>query len=126
MRIPHTLLLFAFSALFGTSLNAAPWPEPKSDFGGAEPLNLSSWYTFEDYPQSALAGNEQGMVVIGFTIGVNGRMTDCHVVQSSKHKDLDAVPCRVLTRRARFKPATDAQGQPRSTVGTTAMSFWTP
>jgi TonB family protein len=87
---------------------------------------MDKWYTFEDYPESALRKGEQGMVVIGFTIDTRGRLTDCHVVQSSRFKDLDAVPCWVLVKKARFKPALDAQGQPQATTGTTAMSFWTP
>jgi protein TonB len=125
MHKVRTLLFFVFMAL-GTGVSAAPWPEPKSDFGGAVPLNQSEWYTFEDYPISAAASGDEGMVVIAFTITVDGRLTDCHVVQSSKSRKLDAVPCRVLPKRARFKPAIDAQGQPRPTTGTMPMSFWMP
>jgi protein TonB len=87
---------------------------------------MDEWYSFEDYPESALRKGEQGMVVIGFTIDVTGRLTNCHVIRSSKYRDLDNVPCRVLAKRARFKPASNAEGQPGPTTGTTAMSFWTP
>ena len=124
----RTLALVAMSGLWSAGLCAAspPWTEPKSDFGGAMPLNQADWYQFDDYPMSALSGDRVGMVLVGFTIGLDGRVTNCHVVQSSKHRDLDAVPCRVLAKRARFKPATDDQGQPRTTTATTPMSFWMP
>jgi TonB family protein len=126
MRAVHIFAFVLPWALAATALNGAPWSEPKSDFGGAEPLNLDEWYTFKDYPQSAIDAADEGMVVIGFTVDINGRLTDCHVIQPSKHKTLDSVPCRVLSQRARFKPAVDSRGRPRATTGTTAMSFWMP
>jgi protein TonB len=114
--------------LWSATLNAEspPWPEPPSDFGGAVPLNQSGWYRVQDYPTSAISSGKEGMVVVGFTIGADGRVTDCQVTQSSKHKELDNVPCRALKSRARFTPATDDQGQPKATTGTTVISFWMP
>jgi TonB family protein len=104
----------------------APWKVPESDFGGARPLNRGEWYTFRDYPDAAIQRGEQGVVRIGFTIGTDGMMTECHVVRSSGYPDLDAIPCKVMKSRARFKPAVDAQGQPRTTTGYTFMMFWLP
>jgi protein TonB len=126
MRLLQFSAIVALFALATPSVHAAPWPEPKSDWGGAKPLNMDKWYSFEEYPESALRTGEQGMVVIGFTIDVTGRLADCHVIQSSKYEDLDTIPCRVLGKRARFEPASDSEGKPRPTTGTTAMSFWTP
>jgi len=128
MRVAQALSVLACAGLWSAGLNAQspPWPEPKSDFGGAVPLNQAEWYRFEDYPMSAVSGDKEGMVVVGFTIDAEGRISECHVVQSSKHRDFDAVPCKALKKRARFKPAIDEQGQPKETAGTTAVSFWMP
>jgi protein TonB len=121
-----------FAATVTAMLSAAiagpkpPWTVPESDFGGAEPLNISEWYTFEDYPLDAIKNDQQGFVTVSFTIGIDGRMTDCRVIRSSGFRILDRIPCNILTRRARFKPAVDAQGQVRSTQGTTSMLFWMP
>lgn len=104
----------------------APWKIPESDFGGAQPLNRGEWYTFRDYPDAAVQNGEQGVVTIGFTIGPDGRITECQVVRSSGYARLDSVPCKLLKSRARFKPAVDAQGQPRTTNGYTFMMFWLP
>jgi protein TonB len=121
--------LTAATAIMNSAASAAPkppWKVPESSFGGAQPLNLKEWYTVQDYPDSAIQSGEQGIVTIGFTIGISGRITECHVVRSSGYSDLDAVPCKLVKNRARFKPAVDSQGQPRTTTGSTFMMFWMP
>ena len=125
----HRLALSAALSLFASTAVAAPkapWKMPKSDYGGAEPLNAREWYTFKDYPSSALSGGEQGLVTVTFTINTEGSVSDCRVAKSSGYSSLDAVPCALLISRAKFKPAVDAQGQPKATIGTTSMSFWMP
>jgi protein TonB len=104
----------------------ASWTIPESDWGGAEPLNIREWYTFNDYPMDAINDDEQGFVTVAFTISVDGNMTDCRAIRSSGYRRLDAVPCRILTRRAKFKPAIDSEGRPRATKGTTSMTFSMP
>jgi len=103
----------------------APWSVPPDDFGGAKPRSIGSWFSYDDYPDSAVKAGEQGYVTISFLIGLDGRMTDCKVVRSSGYPRLDAIPCKVLTKRARFTPAKDASGAPIVTHGTTSMSFYT-
>jgi len=52
----------------------------------------------------------EGVVAIKFTIGTNGRVTNCMVIHSSGYKILDDTTCKIVTKRARFKPARDSQG----------------
>lgn len=99
---------------------------PPGDFGGAVPLNQGSWYSYKDYPKSAIRKDEQGVVTVTFTIGVDGRVGECRVSQGSGSRALDAVPCRLIEKRARFAPARDAQGAPRPTAGSSSMLFWLP
>ena len=122
MRCARLLLLLAF---IGTECAAQPWRVPKSDFGGARPLNLYRWISPEDYPVELASAGEEGYVTVGFTIGTDGLVSDCHVVRSSGYPRLDAIPCNVIAARARFSPARDARGQPVATHATHSIPFWT-
>ncbi|KRA83821.1 hypothetical protein ASD76_07340 [Altererythrobacter sp. Root672] len=50
------------------------------------------------------------MVGYSLIIGSNGRVSACDVVRSSGNSQLDEATCRLITRRARFDPATDGSG----------------
>jgi len=73
--------------------------------------NPASWVTNEDYPPEALRNNEQGSVGIAFTVKPNGRVSDCKVVQGSGSQLLDRTTCALITERARYSPALDAEGR---------------
>ena len=120
--------LLAILCVSGTSHAGykAPWQMPPNDFGGAEPVNPRDWITFEDYPSDAISNREQGYVVVSFDITAKGRVENCQVTRSSGHKSLDAVPCPKLQRIARFKPATNANGEPIATKGSASAPFWMP
>ena len=53
-----------------------------------------------------------GTVVTRFTVGANGRLSDCRVTQSSGNAELDATTCRIILQRYRFAPARDEHGRP--------------
>jgi protein TonB len=120
--------LLAMTCVTGTSHadEKIPWPMPPDDFGGAEPKNRGEWISFEDYPSEAITSNHQGYVVVSFDITAKGRVENCHVTRSSGFKSLDAVPCPKLKRIARFKPATNANGEPIATKGSWSSAFWMP
>lgn len=64
-----------------------------------------------DYPPEALRNGWEGDVVTDLTINTLGRVSACHVVQSSGHKVLDDATCDLLIKRAIFNPATE-NGKP--------------
>lgn len=74
---------------------------------------LSGIITVADYPPAALKRGAEGTTKVWFVVTTEGRATDCRVVQSSGHADLDAVVCRLATGRMRFTPALDAKGNAR-------------
>ncbi|KPF65900.1 hypothetical protein IP88_13130, partial [alpha proteobacterium AAP81b] len=64
-----------------------------------------------DYPPDARRFSAQGMLEARYVIGTDGRVKDCRVTQSSGSAVLDAVTCRLVIARFRFRPARDAAGR---------------
>lgn len=60
----------------------------------------------------ALRKGEQGTVAVMLAIGSDGNVHDCTITSSSNSALLDAATCRILVRRAKFKPARDTRGNP--------------
>lgn len=87
-------------------------PEP----GSAAPVRpLSAYVSEEDYPAALIrSGVQGGGVSFRLSVGADGRVRGCAVTHSSGSDLLDTTTCRLMVRRARFKPATDPQGRPRT------------
>ena len=88
---------------------AAPRVQPKQPTPKGNPAN---WATTNDYPTRALREEREGTTSFRVTVGPDGRVTGCTVTSSSGSPDLDDATCQNVTRRARFNPATDGEGQP--------------
>jgi len=96
----------------------APFPaDIHTNFGGAAPIGVF-WITNDDYPPAALRAKEGGDVAVRFTISDVGRVEACEVTETSGSASLDAAPCRLIQRRARFLAALDERDRPRATTGT--------
>lgn len=78
----------------------------------------------EDYPSSSVRNEEAGTAVASFTIGADGRVTACSA--SGASPTLDAETCKLIMRRFRFKPATDASGQPMEERRTQRVTWRLP
>ena len=88
-----------------------PRVQPKQPTPKGNPAN---WATTNDYPTRALREEREGTTSFRVTVGPDGRVTGCSVTSSSGSPDLDDATCANVTRRARFNPATDGEGQPTS------------
>tara|TARA_R110000824_G_scaffold11746_16_gene51605 strand:- start:5914 stop:6630 length:717 start_codon:yes stop_codon:yes gene_type:complete len=75
------------------------------------PRHLSGALTRKDIPRSVWKAGNRGNVVVQFTVGTDGRASDCHIQQSSGHPVLDTTTCRLIESRFRFEPARDARGR---------------
>ncbi|HET8612402.1 MAG TPA: TonB family protein, partial [Sphingomonas sp.] len=107
-----------FPKLSGAGETVRP---PVSRAADAQPKQSpSEWLTTDDYPPSALRAGEEGRTGFTLSIGADGRVTACSVTRSSGSEALDNAACRIITRRARFTPARDAEGRP--TAGSYANS----
>jgi protein TonB len=78
----------------------------------------------DDYPIEAVQHRWQGTVVADVTISAEGRVNACKIVQSSGYDVLDAKTCEIMTNRARFMPAKDAQGRATVDVVRTPPIVW--
>ena len=90
-------------------------PPPRVQPKQATPKgNPGNWATTNDYPTRALREEREGTTSFRVTVGPDGRVTSCEITGSSGSDDLDAATCSNVTRRARFNPATDGDGNPTS------------
>lgn len=84
-------------------------PKPASPKG-----NPGNWATTNDYPTRALREEREGTTGFRVTVTPDGRVGSCSITSSSGSPDLDEAACSNITRRARFSPATDGEGNPTS------------
>ncbi len=90
-----------------------PRPSPIPQFTPKAPAPTTSpagWVTANDYPARDLREGNQGRVSFALTVGSDGKVQSCTVTRSSGFPGLDAATCAAVSRRARFKPATDDSG----------------
>lgn len=64
-----------------------------------------------DYPAAARRAGIEGSVSVRFTVETDGSVSGCTVLRSTASPELDAVTCRLIERRFRYDPATDAAGR---------------
>ncbi|UZW55207.1 energy transducer TonB [Sphingobium sp. JS3065] len=90
-------------------------PPPEVPASRASPRSApGSWLSDADYPSRAQREERSGTAGFRLEIGPDGRVTNCTITSSTGHADLDEATCRLLPRRARFKPAVAAGGGPMS------------
>lgn len=105
---------------------AAP-PPPRFSATKATPRgNPASWANSNDYPSRALREEREGVTRFRVTVGADGRITGCSVTGSSGHPDLDEATCSLVTRRGRFNPAKDGEGQPTTDSWSSAVRWQIP
>lgn len=91
-----------------------PQPRPQPSFAPqrAAPRNdASRWVVTDDYPAKALREGAEGIAGFRVVVGSDGRVDACEITSSSGNPQLDEATCKNVTRRARFEPATDGNGQ---------------
>lgn len=74
------------------------------------------WATEADFPGAELRAGHAGTTRFHLSIGTDGRVSACSVTVSSGWPGLDEATCRLVSARARFRPATDGTGA--ATMGT--------
>ena len=107
---------------------APPAPPPPPPPPRIEPAqaqgDVRGLFSADDYPSRAQRNGEEGTARARLTIGTNGRVTGCTIVQSTGSSSLDDATCKVLQRRARFTAATDSTGAKVADEYTTPSITW--
>lgn len=81
------------------------------------PRHIAGRLRFSDMPESLLGPGESASVGVRYAVETSGRVSHCRIDRSSGKAALDALVCRLIEKRFRFRPALDAEGRPvRSTV----------
>lgn len=94
---------------FASGIDVAPL---RSSHTPPKPANYPGlWATNDDYPPGAKRARKEGDVGFLLTIGLDGAVVDCRIVQQSGHQELDQYTCRLMTERAKFAPARSADGE---------------
>lgn len=81
------------------------------------PRQIAGRLRFSDMPESLLGPGEAASVGVRFTVGTDGRVSNCRIDRSSGKAGIDTLACHLIERRFRFRPARDEDGRPvRATV----------
>ena len=69
-----------------------------------------------DYPvpEGGRAARRGSEVIVRVIVGVDGRASNCTIYRASPDPEADRLTCRLVVERLRFRPATDAGGDPVS------------
>lgn len=95
----------------GLGTGLAPLP-PLFDPVDASPLgNPANWITTADYRSSWIRREYTGTAHFTLQIDATGKVSGCSITGSTGYSALDEATCALLQRRARFTPATGAQGE---------------
>ena len=69
-----------------------------------------------DYPKKTRDLRLGDHVIVVLTVGTDGRVKGCRVHRASRDAEADRITCQLATSRFRFRPATDAAGNPVESV----------
>lgn len=109
---------------FAPAADAQP-AEPKPGLPVSAQLR-SGIISQTDYPASALGERAEGVAIVRYQIGEEGRVVKCIVERSSGNSALDSTTCSLVQRRFRFRPALDASGNPVSEWRTQRVAWRLP
>lgn len=84
---------------------------------GPEPVESpTSWFRPDDYPAGLSQMGMGGAVIIRLLVGTDGNVQKCEVTKAGGDKAFQDATCEAATKRARFRPAIAADGQPAASV----------
>ena len=117
MKVRDTIgaLLMTVAAIAAVpATSAGAWQRKPSVVGKAAGVkgNPGEFFGGDSYPPAAIRAGEQGRVVARLEIGVDGRVKECSVAESSGSASLDAKTCEIALGRITFTPALDESGSP--------------
>lgn len=87
-------------------------PVPAAAGTDPEPIgNIADWFPADSYPPQARALGLEGRVAFSLDIDARGRITQCHIIETSGSDLLDSAACTQAIINGRFRPGRDGAGQ---------------
>ena len=83
-----------------------------ADDGGSDLEHISGEIERSDYPPELGRAGIGGRISVTLTVEPNGRVSTCRITRSTGVPQLDALTCRLMQQRFRFRPSTDRYGRP--------------
>jgi len=82
------------------------------DGDGTPPMHIAGKLRFSDLPKDIAQSHGGASVGISYAVGIDGRVSGCKVTRTSGSAELDALTCRLIEERFRFRPSLDENGKP--------------
>jgi protein TonB len=76
------------------------------------PRQIKGRLAFKDLPDGLLAPGDEASVGVRYAVNVDGTVSDCVADEPSGLPQLDALACRLIEQRFRYRPARDRAGRP--------------
>ncbi|WP_334655956.1 energy transducer TonB [Sphingomonas panaciterrae] len=76
------------------------------------PRFLRGRMSTSDLPEALFVSGFNGTVGVRYLVTTDGRVRDCVVTRSSGNATVDAITCRLIRERFRFRPSLDGDGRP--------------
>lgn len=103
-----------------------PSTSPSTKPPAIGPSNPGTWVDPErDYPPQALRQGHEGTTGLAYAVETDGRTSDCRITATSGDDDLDQRSCELITARALYIPAKDADGRPVRSYSTLRITWRT-
>ena len=91
------------------------------------PRRTSGRIAFRDLPEGLLAEGQEAAATVLFAVEADGTARDCRIEHSSGLAAIDALTCRLIEQRFRYRPAVNRAGRPvRSMVRETHTWYARP
>lgn len=93
----------------------------------AEPITSpGNWVTSNDYPTQALRKGQRALVQFRLDVSAAGKVEGCHILQPGNPAEFDQSVCKLMMKRASFKPALDVVGKPIRSYWRSSVNFNLP
>lgn len=81
------------------------------------------WMKSSDYPKEMLRKGQPGLVNFRLSVDKAGKVTDCHIQETTRPQAFDDAVCNGFMKRSVFYPALDREGQPMASYYRNSVRF---
>lgn len=78
----------------------------------SEPVQLRGRLSVDDFPFGLIGPGERASVRLRYVVQTDGSVSQCETLRSSGFAEVDAMACRLIEQRFRYRPARNANGIP--------------